>query len=218
MKPSSTPEPIRTHGPIPFFLAIAACLVCGAFNPAIAGEYNRVLSIGDAAPSWDQLPGTDEASHSLKDLAKHKAILVVFTCNSCPYAVDAEDELISIANRYQRQGLAVVAINVNTIVDDRLPAMKERAEEKKFPFPYLYDASQEVAKQYGAKTTPESFLLDGQRKIVYMGGLVDADKKPALVPAIDDLLAGDAIATAETPAVGCLIRFNRPRGGRRSKK
>jgi peroxiredoxin len=119
-----------------------------------AGEFNEVLNIGDAAPAWKDLPGVDGKRHSLADLQKFPAVLVVFTCNSCPVAQDYEDRLIALANQHADK-LAVVAINVNRIPADSLPNMQARAKERKFPFAYLFDESQQIAKQYGAVFTPE---------------------------------------------------------------
>ena len=103
-----------------------ACLgfVCVmlAADPAQAGKYNQKLSIGDAAPQWEDLPGVDDKKHSLKQL-EQKAVVVVFTCNSCPYAVDVEDRLIALHKKYAEKSVAIVAINVNTIKADALPAM-----------------------------------------------------------------------------------------------
>src|SRR6188472_1025550 len=117
---------------IVFFFAAAAIR---------AGEFNSVLNIGDEAPSWKELPGTDGKPHSLDDLKSSKLVVVVFTCNSCPIASDYEDRIIALADKYRKEA-AFVAINVNRIPEDSLPRMKERAENRKFPFPYLFDESQ----------------------------------------------------------------------------
>lgn len=193
--------------------AVAISLACRA------GEYNPALSLGDAAPVWEKLPGTDDQEHSLTDLADKDVVIVVFTCNSCPVAVDYEDRIVAAARKHAgpdgRCGL--VAINVNRIEEDRLPKMKERAAAKGFPFAYLYDDSQEIAKAYGATYTPEFFVLNKQRKVVYMGGM-DDNSNPAevkqnyLEPAIDAALRGATPAVGETVARGCTIRYQRRRG------
>lgn len=185
---------------------------------AIAGEYNKVLKIGDPAPSWKNLPGVDGQSHSLADLKDQRAIVVVFTCNSCPVAVDYENRIIEFAKKYRetKSGVAVVAINVNTIEADRLPKMKERAKEKKFPFAYLFDESQKIAKEYGAVYTPEFFVLDAERKIAYMGAM-DEKGPPAgpgtrfLEEAVEAVLQGKTLDKKETLARGCRIRYERPK-------
>jgi peroxiredoxin len=185
-----------------------------------AGEFNEKLSIGDAAPAWKDLPGTDDKPHALADLPADKLVAVVFTCNSCPVAAGYEDRLIDFAQRRAEQ-VAIVAINVNKIPEDSLEKMKERATERKLPYPYLFDASQQIAKDYGAGTTPEVILLDRDRKVVYMGAFddsSDAEKVAAkyLDAAVDAVLAGQKPETAETSPHGCRIRFQNDR--RRPRK
>jgi peroxiredoxin len=186
-----------------------------ATSLACAGEYNLVLNIGDAAPAWKKLPGIDGKEHSLGDLDRKKVVVVVFTCNSCPVATDYEDRIVAVANKYAAE-VAVVAINVNRIPEDSLPKMKERAEEKKFPFPYLFDETQQIAKAYGAMFTPEFFVLSADRKIVFMGGM-DDNSNPELVktnylePAVEAALAGKLPSVQEAVPRGCRIRFARER-------
>jgi peroxiredoxin len=182
---------------------------------ASSGEYNSKLNIGDAAPTWTDLPGVDGKKHSLADLKALDVVVVVFTCNSCPIAVDYEDRIIAFTKKYQDK-VAVVAINVNTIEEDRLPAMKERAKDRGFPFAYLYDESQKSARDFGASYTPEFFVLNKERKVVYMGALDDkTDAKLAKVnylePAVEAALKGEKPAKGETLARGCKIRFARPK-------
>jgi len=182
---------------------------------AAAGQYNMVLNIGDAAPAWKKLPGTDGKDHSLDDLKEQKMIVVVFTCNSCPIASDYEDRIIAFATKHATE-LAVVAINVNKVPEDSLAKMKTRAEQKKFPYPYLFDASQQIAKDYGATHTPEFFVLDANRKIAYMGGMDDNSNAAAvtenyLESAVQAVLKGAKPATTEAPTRGCGIRFARER-------
>ena len=198
----------------PWFVLLGLVLV----NGAAAGQYNEVLDIGDVAPAWKDLPGVDGKRHSLADLQDKPVVVVVFTCNSCPYAVDYEDRIVALAKRHAGPDgkAAVVAINVNTIAEDRLPKMKERAEAKGFDFPYLYDETQQIAKAYGAIFTPEFFVLDKERRVVYMGAM-DDDTNAAKVKvnyvaeAIDATLAGKKPATAETIGIGCRIRYERTR-------
>lgn len=189
--------------------------LCGAVP---AGEYNEVLSIGDKAPAWVNLPGTDGKQHSLADLKEKQVVVVAFTCNSCPVAVDYEDRLIDFAKEFASPGskVAVVAINVNTIPADRLDMMKERFQQKGFNFPYLYDASQQIARAYGATYTPEFFVLDQDRKIAYMGAMDDRNKASEakvnyLKSAVQAVLKGEKPAKAETPGRGCKIRYERKR-------
>jgi peroxiredoxin len=195
---------------IVFALAALGLLLQG--SPAPAGKFNKVLSIGDAAPAWEGLPGTDGKEHALADLKDKEVVVVVFTCNSCPVAEAYEDRIIAFAKANPKVG--VVAINVNTDKDNALPAMKARSTKKKFPYPYLFDPSQGIARKYGAKFTPEFFVLNKIRKIVYMGAM--DDKSPPNEPmakhleaAVQAALEGKKPETAETAAAaGCGIKFN----------
>jgi peroxiredoxin len=187
---------------------------------ALAGKYNAVLSVGDGAPAWSDLEGVDGKRHSLKGLVGKDVVVVVFTCNSCPVATDYEDRIIAFSKKFAGPDskVALVAINVNTVAEDRLPKMKERAEAKGFDFPYLYDDTQKIGKAFGAAFTPEFFVLDRQRQVVFMGGMDDnsqaADvKHNYLEPAVGAVLAGKQPATAEAPAIGCRVRYVRERGG-----
>jgi len=229
------------HGLVCLLVLLSAC------TSASAGKFGHTLDIGKPAPAWKALPGVDGKPHSLEDLKASEVVVVVFTCNSCPYAADYEDRIIAFAKKYcvpkvdakettdqhkaesgtQKPGkqkkatrVSLVAINVNKVKEDLLPAMKQRAKKKKFPFPYLFDESQQIAKDYGAIWTPEFFVLNKDRKVVYMGALDDSTdakkvKKHYLEDAVAALLAGKEIKTAETPAIGCQIRWERRR---RSKK
>ena len=190
-------------------------------NISTGGQYNQVLSIGDVAPQWSELPGVDDKLHSSVDAQESKAVVVVFTCNSCPYAVDVEDRLIDLHKKYSGQAVSLVAINVNKVEDDLLPAMRAKAREKGFKFQYLFDETQGIAKEFGAKYTPEFFVLDGQRKLVYMGAMDDSpDGKNVTNPhvdlAIEAVLAGRKPEVTETVPIGCRIRLERERRTRAS--
>jgi peroxiredoxin len=186
---------------------------------ALAGKYNETISIGDKAPAWKEL--TDAVSgkkHSLSDVKNAEAVVVVFTCNSCPVATEYEDRIIKLAEQHgvgAKDGpgkVALVAINVNKIPADLPPAMKARAEKKRYPFPYLFDETQQIARDFGALYTPEFFVLDRDRRVIYMGGMddkSDADhvKNDCLHSAVEATLAGKEPAITETPPVGCRIRY-----------
>lgn len=183
-----------------------------------AGEYNPVLSIGDPAPAWKDLPGVDDKTHSLSDLKQSKAVVLVFTCNSCPYAIDYEQRIVALTKQFAAQEVAVVAINVNKVPEDSFDEMKARAKSQGFNFAYLYDETQKIARDYGATYTPEFFVLDQQRKIAYMGSLDDspaADKVQVqhVATALTALLDGEQPKVTETVAIGCQIRWERKRRG-----
>jgi len=170
-----------------------------------AGE----LEVGDKAPDF-KAKGVDGKTYSLKDFKDAKVVVVCFTCNKCPVAVDYEDRFIGFAKKYKKKPVAFVALNVNHNED--LKAMKERAEAKDFNFPYAYDASGDAARAYGATNTPHLFVLDKDRKVAYVGAFDDARdpdsaKKNYVNSAVDALLAGKKPETQSTPAVGCSIKL-----------
>lgn len=180
------------------------------------GQYNEVLSIGDQAPAWTDLPGTDGKTHSLKDLADKPVVVVVFTCASCPTAADYEERINALAKTHagEKGKAAVVAISVNKVKEDQLPALTERAREKGFAFTYLYDDSQKVAKDYGAVSTPEFYVLDRDRKVIYMGAMDDSSDagkvtKRHVEDAIAATLAGKKPEVTEVIARGCRVRYAR---------
>ena len=190
------------------------CLLA-AFGYVSAGEFNTVLNVGDPAPVWSNLPGTDGKTHSLADLKDTKVVVVVFTCNSCPVAAEYEDRIIAFAKKHAGE-VAVVAINVNRIEEDNLEHMKERAKSQQFPYVYLFDETQKIAKDFGATYTPEFYVLGPDRKVVYMGGM-DDNSDPAIVtenylePAVESVLNGTPLKTKETRAIGCRVRYARGR-------
>ena len=192
-------------------VAVAAAAVAAL---AAGGCYadDSKLKIGDAAPAWSDLPGTDEQKHSLADYKDAKLLVLVFTCNHCPVAQAYEDRLIAVEQDYGSKGAKVVAVNVNNIEPDRMAAMKKRAADKGFNFPYLYDASQKIGHDYGATVTPHVFVLDQDRKIAYMGAVDDSMeakkvKTHYLHDALDALLAGKAPPKAVTKQFGCGIKY-----------
>jgi peroxiredoxin len=193
----------------------AITLLALAVAPAGAGKFNKKLNIGDAAPTWEKLEATDGKKYSFADWKDQDVLVVVFTCNSCIVAENYEDRLIAFAAECSKPGSKVgfVAINVNTGKADALPAMKERAEKKKFGFTYLYDPSQKTALAYGAMFTPECFVLNKDRKVVYMGAFDDKIASPTmhyLPDATKAALEGKAIPTTETSAAaGCKIKLNK---------
>ncbi|MBY0586673.1 thioredoxin family protein [bacterium] len=170
------------------------------------------IDLGADAPAWSNLPGTDGKNHSLQELKDAKAVVVAFTCNHCPVAVAYEDRFIAFAKEYQKKGVAFVAISVNKGESDQLPAMIERAKEKDFPFPYIYDESQKIGHDFQAEKTPHLFVLDKDRKIAYVGSFDDkmaAEKVEThfVKDAVDAILAGKKPAVQTHPAHGCGIRY-----------
>ena len=172
----------------------------------------KEFTVGDPAPEWKDLIGVDDQKHSLSELKDAKAVVVVFTCNHCPVAQAYEDRIIELASTYKDKSVELVAINVNNMEDDKLPAMKTRAEEKDYKFNYLYDPTQEIGRAFGATVTPHAFLIDGERKLAYVGSIDDnmeAEKveKHYLRDAIDAVLAGTKPETDSTKPAGCGIQY-----------
>lgn len=195
-------------------LALALCALAAA--PAPAGKFNKKLDVGSAAPTWDALEATDGKRYAFADFKEKDVLVVVFTCNSCVVAEIYEERLIAFAAGCNEPGSKVgfVAINVNTGKADALPEMKKRAEKRKFGFTYLYDPSQATARAYGAMFTPECFVLNRERKVVYMGAFDDrpsGDPKTKYVAdAVSAALDGKAAPTGETSAAaGCKIVWNK---------
>lgn len=180
-----------------------------------AGKYNSVLDIGSTAPTWEALPATDGKAYGSNDFAQASVTVIVFTCNTCPYAIDYEDRLLALQDKYADDArVKIIAINSNAIADDNMDAMKQKAEERGFSFAYLKDEQSELAEAFGAVRTPEWFVLDADRKVVYMGAFddsADAEKVTTnyVQVAVESVLEKAAIETTETAPVGCLIR--RPR-------
>jgi peroxiredoxin len=202
-------------------VATALALVLGLVlvSNAQAGKFNKKLNIGDSAPVFKDLPGTDEKSHALADLKDKDVVVVVITCNHCPVAVAYEDRIIEFAKKYAsspESKVGIVAINVNNGAADKLDKMKERAKAKGFNFPYAYDESQKIGRELGATVTPEFFVLNKDRKIAYMGAMDDSQnsknvKKKYLEDAVDVLLKGETVSTTETAGRGCSVKYERRR-------
>jgi peroxiredoxin len=191
------------------FLAAVGGLA--AVAEAARAKFNKVLTIGDAAPDWTDLPGVDDKTHSLADYREAKVVVVVFNCNHCPVAKMYEERLAEFSRKHE-QKVQVVAINVSHNGADGLAKMKTRAVENRFPYPYLYDESQKSARSYGATVTPHFFVLDRNRKIAYMGAFddnFDRDKveKHYLADAVEALLSGNEPRVKESLQRGCAIDY-----------
>jgi peroxiredoxin len=173
------------------------------------------LSIGSTIPGF-KLPGTDENNYSPESFKDSKGLIVIFSCNHCPYVQAYEERMINIQNQYRNKGIVVIAINPNdstTHPDDSFDNMKKRATEKKFNFIYLRDEDQSVAKSFDATHTPEIFLFNDERKLIYHGKIDDNWQEPAKVVnaylknAIEEMLNGNEISVPETYSIGCTIKW-----------
>lgn len=179
--------------------------------------FSQGYNVGDKAADF-KLKNVDGNLVSLSDYNNAKGIVVIFTCNHCPYAQAYQDRIIKIDKKYKPLGYPVIAINPNDpqiVPDDSYDAMKERAKEKGFTFPYLFDETQDIYRKYGAKHTPHIFLLEkngADYYVRYIGAIDDNFEDETkvsqtyLANAIDALLAGKTPDPATTKAVGCSIK------------
>ena len=177
---------------------------------------STMLALGTPAPDF-ALPDTNGNMVSLKDFEKAPALLVMFICNHCPFVKLVRDELAALGKEYQAKGVGIVAIMPNDVEhypDDHPSKMAKVARVTGFTFPYLYDATQEVAKAYRAACTPDFFLFDKARRLVYRGQLDDArpgNGKPVtgkdLRTAIEAVLAGKKPGAKQKPSIGCNIKW-----------
>ena len=171
------------------FFAFALVALC---VPAYSAE----LEIGTHAAEFKALPGVDGKEYSLPDMKDAKAVVVCFTCNRCPVAVAYEDRFVEFSKKYSSKGVKFVAINANRKTED-IAAMKTRAEEKGFNFPYVFDKSGKLATEYGARVTPHIFVLDQNRNVAYVGAFDDDMEKPTtnyVEDAVNAVLAGKKVS------------------------
>jgi peroxiredoxin len=179
--------------------------------------HSRPIELGSPAPDF-ALPDSDGNIHKLADFSGAKALVVAFICNHCPYVKHIVSEFAVVARDYKDQGLAVVAISANDVAnypDDAPDKMAALARAQRFVFPYLYDETQAVAKAYGAACTPDLYLFDAHRRLVYHGQFDDtrpgrgkADGRD-LRAAVEATLAGRTASADQAPSVGCSIKWKR---------
>ena len=177
---------------------------------------STMLSLGTAAPDFC-LPDTEGAKVALSDFDGNRVLLVMFICNHCPYVKHVRHELARLGRDYASRGVGMVAINANDAAaypEDSPEKMRAEKASAGYPFPYLYDETQEVAKAYGAACTPDFFVFDGDRRLAYRGQLDDArpgNGEPVtghdLRVALDALLAGQPVAETQRPSMGCNIKW-----------
>ncbi|MBS3993570.1 MAG: thioredoxin family protein [Bacteroidetes bacterium] len=194
-------------------LVIVGALVASFGLKSDSGGYK----VGDTATDF-KLKNIDDKMVSLADYKKAKGFILIFTCNHCPYSVAYEDRIIELDKKYKEKGFPVIAINPNNPEkqpQDSFEAMKVRAKEKGFTFPYLFDDGQKIYPQYGATRTPHVFLLNkenGKLVVSYIGAIDDNYKDASqakskyVEDAVDALLKGKKPATTETKAIGCTIK------------
>lgn len=185
-------------------------------SPALAGQFNKVVSIGDKAPTFSGIPavqGEQDTSLTLSDL-KEDVVVLVFLANHCPVVKAYDDRVVDFTNDYKGKGVKVVAVAVQDMDQDRLPEIKKVVKKLNAGYTYGYDESQAIGKAYGATNTPQFFVLDKSRTIRYMGAMDDSQdeskvKKTYLRDAVDALLAGKTIELQETRPVGCGVSYKK---------
>ncbi|HMN23738.1 MAG TPA: thioredoxin family protein [Ignavibacteriaceae bacterium] len=173
------------------------------------------LKIDSAIPDFS-LIGVDDKTYSLNSFSDKNILIVIFSCNHCPYVQAYEDRIILVQKEFANDGVQIIAINSNDDVkypDDSFDEMKKRAKVKNFNFPYLRDETQEIAKAFGATHTPQIFLFDKQRKLKYEGKIDDNWQQPEKVKsaylkdAITEVLNEKEVSVPETFSIGCTIKW-----------
>lgn len=176
--------------------------------------------VGDKVEDF-KLKNIDGKILSMADYIDAKGLIVIFTCNHCPFSVAYEDRIIDLHKRYADKGYPVIAINPNdakTQPDDSFDKMKERAKKKKFPFAYLHDETQEIAKRFGATRTPHVYVVSKKETdfiVEYIGAIDDNSNEPQNVKtkylenALNELIEGKAVSQNFTKAIGCTIKWKK---------
>lgn len=178
---------------------------------------SNMMPLGTVAPDFNLYNPRSEKKLALQDVKSDIATVVMFICNHCPYVIHVQDELVKLATDYQAKGISFVAINSNDVVnypDDSPEKMKEASEKLAYPFAYLFDESQDVAKAYQAACTPDFFIFDKDLKCIYRGQLDDSrphNNEPVngkdIRAALDAVLAGNPVDSDQKASLGCNIKW-----------
>ncbi len=172
------------------------------------------MSVIETAPTFT-LPGVDGREHSLDEYAGAQVLVLVQSCNHCPYVLAWEGRIDALAREYADRGVRIVAVNSNdaeAYPADSFDAMVEHAREAGYSFDYLYDESQELARALNSERTPEAFVFDADRRLVYHGAVDDNREEEHVTThylrdALEAALAGEAPPVPETPPVGCTVKW-----------
>lgn len=184
----------------------------------MALTFTPQAELGTHIPNF-QLPGVDGKTYALRDFQSQKPLVVMFICNHCPYVKAIEDRLITLGTELKSQGVNVVGICSNDPSDnpeDSFENLKKRAQDKHYPFVYLHDEAQNVAKEFGAVCTPDFFVYDASGTLAYRGRLDDSWKdagkvqKRELYEAVQLLLKNQKVPDKQTPSMGCNIKWSTP--------
>lgn len=178
---------------------------------------SNMLTLGTKAPDFSLIDTVSDTIISLDDVKGEKATVVMFLCNHCPYVIHVNEQLVQLANDYQDKGVGFVAISSNDVENypqDGPDKMKEHAQQEGYPFPYLYDATQVVAKAYDAACTPDFYIFGAATTLQYRGRLDDARPGTGkavtgqdLRAALDALLDNQPISDKQYPSAGCNIKW-----------
>ncbi|RUL84998.1 thioredoxin family protein [Tautonia sociabilis] len=196
---------------------VSAFVALAITVPAVAGEYNKTVNIGQKAPDFSGIPATymgQDTSITLSDI-EEDVVVLVFLGNHCPYVVAIEDHLNDFVDNYEGKSVKLVGVSVNENPADKLPQIKEWVKTKGSKYVYGYDETQEIGRNYGSTKTPEFFVLDKDRVIRYMGAMyknplkVEPGDTNYVAEAVDALLAGEEVKIKETPAIGCGVQYRR---------
>ena len=183
----------------------------------MAKTASTMLPLGTTAPAFNLLNTVNGETVSLQDVRGSKGLLVMFICNHCPFVVHVQNELVALGRDYLSRGIGVVAISSNdvqTYPQDGPDLMRDLAAKLKFPFAYLYDETQAVARAYDAACTPDFFLFDADLKLAYRGQLDDSRPGNAipvtgkdLRAALEALATGNSVAPDQKPSLGCNLKW-----------
>lgn len=186
---------------------VTASLIAGALS-------SFAIEIGDEmVDTHVKMQSTDDATLTLAELKGEKGTLVIFTCNKCPFVQAWQDTMVDIGKTYSKKGIGVVFINSNdpAVKGDTMENMKAFAKKTGYSWPYIQDATSDVARNFGAQKTPDVFLFDADSKLVYKGAVGEGGRSVGdaiwLKDALEAMLAGKKIENASTKAVGCSIKF-----------
>jgi thiol-disulfide isomerase/thioredoxin len=204
------------------FLSSVICSYNACFyheDRFVAETPSTMLPLGTLAPDFILSDAISGKLMSLSELKSNVATVIMFICNHCPYVISIQNKLVEVANQYQNQGIQFVAINSNDAKSypaDSPDNMKLEAQKHQYPFPYLFDDTQEVAKAYQAACTPDFYVFDKNLLCVYRGRFDDStpgNKKPVtgrdLIHVLDDVLHGNPVSEDQKPSVGCNIKWKK---------
>jgi len=183
----------------------------------MARTLSNMLPLGTLAPNFELYDTVSEKKRSLQNLKGSKATVIFFICNHCPFVIHVNEQLVKLANDYRKSGISFIAISSNDVVNypqDAPDLMQSVANDLNYPFPYLYDETQEIAKAYDATCTPDNYIFDADLKLIYRGQLDDS--RPGnginvtgadIRNALDCLLSNKENSNVQKPSIGCNIKW-----------